>query len=395
MEKKWIYRISLGLALTACGLVSSRAQMVTYDPIHTTVTTIIKFFQEPSFGQLVGNVKKLVQISKFIRQAGRGGELAKEATTTLSLINNYGRVMAADRHILSSEYSVISRDFVSFAREVAAITTDLAEVVQQKNSSMDDGHRLKLVNDASERLQRLNGEIRRYVGRINYISQRRSFGAEDKAATARLYNIASEVTRAGGSSFSGVDEFPGYTYGNEYDNEEVDFEVERRMAQEAALIQQKLYQEYDTKLRIAELEAESLASLQIPKTTKAGFYNIKMREGSCPMIPQLTPQNTFFATTMHYDSASGATFTTTYEDKGKNAFDKAVKDWEYQMEEVCGPLWDAYEKRIDFERNRLIQQTIAPLREQYQREMNEKLDAANRAIAQKYKGQSTTKTKPQ
>lgn len=395
MKKKWIYQMLLGLWGATLSFNYGQAQMVTYDPIHTTVTTIIKFFQEPSFGQLVGNVKKLVQISKFIRQVGRGVELAKEATTTLSLINNYGRVMAADRHILSTEYSIISKDFVAFAKEVAAITKDLAEVVQQKNSSMDDGHRLKFVNDAFERLQRLNGEIRRYVGRINYISQRRSFGAEDKAATARLYNIASEVSRAGGSSFSGVDEFPGFTYGNQYDNEEVDFEVERRMAQEAALVQQKLYQEYETKLRIAELEAESLASLRIPKTTQAGFYSIKMNEGTCPMIPQLTPQNTFFATTMHYDSASGATVTTHYEDKGKNAFDKAVKDWEYQMEEICGPLWDAYEKRIDFERNRLIQETIAPLREQYQKEMNEKLDAANQAIAQKYKGQSTTKAKPQ
>ncbi|WP_207509759.1 hypothetical protein [Telluribacter humicola] len=370
-----------------------RSQMVTYDPIHTTVTTIIKFFQEPSFGQLVGNVKKLVQISQFIRQVGRGVELAKEATTTLSLINNYGRVMAADKHILPSEYGVISRDFLSFAKEVAAITADLAEVVQQKNSSMDDGHRLKFVNDASERLKKLNMEIRSYVGRINYISQRRSFGVEDKAATARLYQIASEVTRAGGSAFGGVGEFPGYTYGNTYDNEEVDFEVETRMAQEAALVQQKLYQEYQAKVRIAELEAESLASLQIPKTTKEGFYYVKMKEGSCPMIPQLTPQNTFFATTMHYDSASGATMTTVYEDKGKNAFDKALKDWDYQMEEICGPLWEAYVKKIDYERNRIIQETIAPLREQYQREMNEQLAAATAAIAEKYRGQTTTKLK--
>ena len=395
MENRKACQILLSILMAAVGQNQVRAQMVTYDPIHTTVTTIIKFFQEPSFGQLVGNVKKLVQISKFIRQVGRGVELAKEATTTLSLINNYGRVMAADRHILSTEYAIISKDFVAFAKEVAAITTDLAEVVQQKNSSMDDGHRLKLVNDAFERLQRVNGEIRRYVGRINYISQRRSFGAEDKAATARLYNIASEVPRGGGSSFSGVGEFPGYTYGNQYDNEDVDFDVERRMAQEAAMVQQKLYQEYETKLRIAELEAESLASLRIPKTTQAGFFSIKMNEGACPMIPQLTPHNTFLATTMHYDSASGATMTTHYEDKGKNAFDKAVKDWEYQMEEICGPLWDAYVKRIDFERNRLIQETIAPLREQYQKEMNEKLDAANQAIAQKYQGQTTTKAKPQ
>ncbi|HEV7347387.1 hypothetical protein [Telluribacter sp.] len=387
-----VFLLLMGLSLAG---YQSKAQMVTYDPIHTTVTTIIKFFQEPSFGELVGNVKKLVQISKFIRQVGRGVELAKEATTTLTLINSYGKVMAADRHILSTEYAVISKDFVSFAKEVAAITTDLAEVVQQKSSSMDDGHRLKLVNDASDRLKKLNGEIRSYVGRINYISQRRSFGVEDKAATARLYKIAADVSRAGGSSFSGVGEFPGYTYGNEYDNEKVDFEVERKMAQEAALIQQKLYQEYETKLRIAELEAQSMVSLQIPKTTKEGFYHIKMKEGASPMVPQLTPHNTFFATTMHYDSASGATVTTQYEDKGKNAFDKALKDWEYQMEEICGPLWNAYEKKIDYERNRIIQEIITPLREQYQQEMNEKLNAANEAITQKYKGQSTTKAKPQ
>lgn len=391
------YRLNLVFLLfcSLLGAYKSFAQMVTYDPIHTTVTTIIKFFQEPSFGQLVGNVKKLVQISKFIRQVGRGVELAKEASTTLSLINNYGRVMAADKHILSTEYGVISKDFVSFSKEVAAITTELAEVVQQKNSTMDDGSRLRGVNEASDKLKRLNAEIRRYVGRINYISQRRSFGVDDKAATARLYNIASEATRNGGSSFSGVDEFPGYTYGNEYDNEEVDFDVERKMAQESAMIQQQLYQEYITKVQIAELEAQSLASLQIPKTTKAGFFSIKMREGTCPMVPQLTPQNTFFTSTMHYDSTSGATFTTHYEDKGKNAFDKALKDWEYQMEEICGPLWDAYEKKIDLQRSMIIQESVTPLKNQYTKEMNEKLDAASASITEKYKGQSTTKPKPQ
>jgi len=115
------------------------SQMITNDPIHTVITTIIKFFQEPSFVQLVGNVKKLVQISKFIRQVGRGVSLAQEATTTLKLINNYGAALAADKHILSSEYSVISKDFTSFSKEVASITKDLAEVVQQKNSTMDDG----------------------------------------------------------------------------------------------------------------------------------------------------------------------------------------------------------------------------------------------------------------
>ena len=76
------------------------SQMITNDPIHTVITTIIKFFQEPSFVQLVGNVKKLVQISKFIRQVGRGVSLAQEATTTLKLINNYGAALPADKHIL-------------------------------------------------------------------------------------------------------------------------------------------------------------------------------------------------------------------------------------------------------------------------------------------------------
>ncbi|WP_439554727.1 hypothetical protein [Dyadobacter sp.] len=387
--KKHVFAALLFFSLSG----GAYSQMITNDPIHTVITTIIKFFQEPSFVQLVGNVKKLVQISKFIRQVGRGVSLAQEATTTLKLINNYGAALAADKHILSSEYSVISKDFTSFSKEVANITKDLAEVVQQKNSTMDDGSRLEGVNKASERLRNLNSEIKSYVGKINYISQRRAFGMDDKSATARLYKIASNVSGEGGSGFSGVDEFPGYTFGNEYDNEEVDFDIEKKMAQEAAMIQQQLYQEFNNKLQIAELEAQSLANMRIPKTTENGFYAIKMREGACPMVPTPTGNGTFFGTTMHYDSTSGVTVTTQYEDKGKDDFKKAMADWEYQMEEICGPLWEAYEKGIDMQRNMLVQETVAPLRDQYTKEMNEKMTAAEAAIAEKYKGQSTTKIK--
>lgn len=165
------------------------------------------------------------------------------------------------------------------------------------------------------------------------------------------------------------------------------------MAQEAAMIQQQLYQEFNNKLQIAELEAQSLANMRIPKTTENGFYMIKMKEGACPMVPTPTGQSTFFGTTMHYDSTSGVTVTTQYEDRGKDAFQKAMKDWEYQMEEICGPLWEAYEKGIDMQRNVLVQETVSPLRDQYTKEMNEKMAAAEAAIAEKYKGQSTTKIK--
>ncbi|GLU56507.1 hypothetical protein Dfri01_59680 [Dyadobacter frigoris] len=371
------------------------SQMITNDPIHTVITTIIKFFQEPSFVQLVGNVKKLVQISKFIRQVGRGVDLAKEATTTLKLINNYGSALAADKHILSNEYSVISKDFTAFGKEVAAITKDLAEVVQQKNSTMDDGSRLEGVNKAAERLRNLNAEIKSYVGKINYISQRRAFGADDKSATARLYKIASEVSGAGGSGFTGVDEFPGYTFGNDYNNEEVDFDVEKKMAQEAAMVQQQLYQEFNNKLQIAELEAQSTANLAIPKTTETGFYSIKIKEGACPMPPTPNGNGTFFGTTMHYDSTSGVTVTTQYEDRGKDDYKAAQKNWELQMEEVCGPLWEAYEKKVDMQRSMMVQAAVAPLRDQYTKEMNEKMAAAEAAIALKYKGQSTTKIQEQ
>lgn len=384
--KKYYLCIFLFFSVFAGG----QAQMITNDPIHTVITTIIKFFQEPSFVQLVGNVKKLVQISKFIRQVARGVDLGKEATTTLSLINNYGKALAADKHILSTEYSVISKDFSSFSKEVASITKDLAEVVQQKNSTMDDGARLDGVNKASERLKNLNAEIRAYVGKINYISQRRAFGIDDKSATARLYKIASNVSGAGGSGFSGVDEFPGYTYQNEYDNEAVDFDVEKKMAQEAAMIQQQLYQEFNNKLQIAELEAQSTANLAIPKTTEMGFYSIKIKEGVCPMPPTPNGNGTFFGTTMHYDSASGVTVTTQYEDRGKDDYKAAQKNWELQMEEVCGPLWEAYEKKIDMQRSMMVQAAVAPLRDQYTKDMNEKMTAAEAAIAEKYKGQTKT-----
>ena len=104
------------------------------------------------------------------------------------------------------------------------------------------------------------------MGRINYISQRRSFGVEDKAATARLYNIASNVTRNGGSSFSSVDEFPGYTYGNEYDNEEVDFDVER--IGQITMIQQQLCESTIPKCKSPNWKPNLWPAYRFPKQPK-------------------------------------------------------------------------------------------------------------------------------
>ncbi|SEJ74535.1 hypothetical protein SAMN05216327_11828 [Dyadobacter sp. SG02] len=393
MKTKKRLAIFLIAVLTTVGTVGVRAQMITNDPIHTVVTTLIKFFQEPSFAQLVGNVKKLVQISKFIRGVGRGVELAKDATETLKLINNYGTALAKDRHLLTSEYSMISQDFTAFSKEVAAVTEEMGEVVQSgKGSTMDDGARLAGINRASEKIKSLNSEIRAYVNRISYLSQRRAFSTDDKIATARLYQIASDASTQGGGAIDKLLEFPGYTFSNEYDNEGVDYETERKMAQEAALVQQELYKQYQSMLEMAELKAKSVAAVAIPKMSKEGFFGQKMKEGICPNppMPQGDQGKHFIQQTVQFDSTSGGTVMLTYEGKGDAEFNRALKQWEYDMEEFCSPLYDIYERQIDMDRTAFMKSELDPKKIELQNWLNQEMEKANKAIQEKYRGQTKT-----
>jgi hypothetical protein len=43
--------------------MNSQAQFVVSDPIHMGITTAIKLLQDPSFKELVGNVKKLMVVT--------------------------------------------------------------------------------------------------------------------------------------------------------------------------------------------------------------------------------------------------------------------------------------------------------------------------------------------
>lgn len=393
-NKKWLVALLLMVLANNVG----KTQMITNDPIHTIVTTTIKFFQEPSFSQLVGNVKKLVQISKFIRTAHRGVQLAKEATETLKLINNYGVALAKDKHLLASEYDMISKDFNAFSKEITNIVEEMGNVVQpNKGSTLSDGERLQGVVHAAEKVRDLNTEIKNYVNRLSYLSQRRAFHQDDKIATARLYQIAAEASYVDGGSIEKLWEHPGFTYSNpeDYDNEGIDYETERKMAQEASLIQQELYKQYQAKLEMAELEAQSVAAIAIRKMSEEGFYALKMKQGVCPVPPKPEGIKDFIYQSVQFDSTGGNVTLQIEKGSGKENWELALKQWEYDMEEYCSPLYDIYSKEIELERAAFSKAKLDPIKLELQAWLNEEMLKAEKGIKKKYLGQSKTVGKEQ
>jgi hypothetical protein len=328
-------KLAIYLLITLLIVTQSKAQWVVSDPMHTGITTAIKFLQEPSFQSLVSNVKELKKISSFIQNIQRGYEVVSLSIELLSSINAYGVAIANDTHILPNEYKLITKDFSNFGKEAASIAQDLSNVVAQNGSSMDDGARLNLVNSVTERMKKLKASLEGYVSRIQYISMKRSFASDDKLATARLYGLAN--TGGGGSTYSGSGINIKPVYSDKYDKVEDDMAKQRAMAKEAAAIQQELNSELNYKIQQARADSKIAAVQTYPKLEQDDFV------GLCKL---------------------GL-------DGGGN-------------KETCNTKFEAYSQRIDAFREKMMNDlTKAPIKT-YTQEMQNQYDAAMEELRKKY-----------
>ena len=166
------------------------AQFAVFDVPHTVITSAIKYLQGASFGDLVEGVKKLEQISKVVRQAGRGIEIAKKSATVIGKVNTISTTLASDAHILDFEYKGISRRFEVMSDEVELAVKDLSNIVQTNGTTMDDAGRLDLLNQAYERISKVDNELSSIFSYYQMVSRKRSRNQADRASTARLYASA-------------------------------------------------------------------------------------------------------------------------------------------------------------------------------------------------------------
>ncbi|PWK16794.1 hypothetical protein LV89_04752 [Arcicella aurantiaca] len=169
---------------------NANGQFAVFDVPHTVITSAIKYLQGASFGDLVEGVKKLEQISKVVRQAGRGIEIAKKSATVIGKVNTISTTLASDAHILDFEYKGISRRFEVMADEVELAVKDLSNVVQTNGTTMDDAGRLDLLNQAYERISKVDNELSGIFSYYQMVSRKRARNQADRASTARLYASA-------------------------------------------------------------------------------------------------------------------------------------------------------------------------------------------------------------
>jgi hypothetical protein len=169
---------------------NASGQFAVFDVPHTVITSAIKYLQGASFGDLVEGVKKLEQISKVVRQAGRGIEIAKKSATVIGKVNTISTTLASDAHILDFEYKGISRRFEVMADEVELAVKDLSNVVQTNGTTMDDAGRLDLLNQAYERISKVDNELSSIFSYYQMVSRKRARNQADRASTARLYASA-------------------------------------------------------------------------------------------------------------------------------------------------------------------------------------------------------------
>jgi len=173
------------------------AQMVTNDPIHTAITTLIKMFQDPSFKSIVSNIEKLKKVTSAVRQFHRGSEIITSVTNITSKLNTYSAAIAKDGHIYPVEYKLMSKDVGMFTTEATKLIKDMKSATTASGGvlQMTDAERAKWLDDTYMKVSAFEGKITRYFEGIKGASIRRSASKADVTATSNLYKFAATVPK--------------------------------------------------------------------------------------------------------------------------------------------------------------------------------------------------------
>ena len=182
----------------------AKAQFITNDPIHTSITSLIKMFQDPSFKTLVGNIEQLKKVSSAVRQFHRGTEIIQSVSRITSGLNGFSTALAKDGHIYPVEYALMSKDIQVFVKEASKIVKDMKAATTASGGvlKMTDAERAKWLEDTYKKISSFERGINSYFNRIKSASIQRSMSKADLTATKNLYSFAVEQPKpiAGGEN---------------------------------------------------------------------------------------------------------------------------------------------------------------------------------------------------
>jgi hypothetical protein len=169
---------------------TAQAQFVVSDPVHTGITTAIKLLQDPSFKELVGNVKKLMEVASAVQQFNRGRELVTNAHGAMSDMNKMASVIAQDRHIHPKEFSRILAGFQRINNEGSSIVVAASNALVQRHAKMTDAERIEWLESMYQKISDFRGVVNEFYGSIRKSSLSRARTNQDRIATAKLYGLA-------------------------------------------------------------------------------------------------------------------------------------------------------------------------------------------------------------
>lgn len=171
------------------------SQMVTNDPIHTAITTLIKMFQDPSFKTMVSNIEKLKKVTSAVRQFHRGTEIINSVTSITNKLTTYSAAIAKDGHIYPVEYKRMSDDIKMFTAEATKMVKDMKAATTSNGGvlQMTDAERAKWLDETYMRISAFEMKVTRYFNGIAAASVKRSASKADLTATTRLYKFAATV----------------------------------------------------------------------------------------------------------------------------------------------------------------------------------------------------------
>ncbi|MGM9512463.1 hypothetical protein ACS5NO_32325 [Larkinella sp. GY13] len=258
------------------------AQMITNDPIHTGITSLIKMFQDPSFKSIVGNIEKLKKVTSAVRQFHRGTEIVESVTRITKKLSTYSTAIAKDGHIYPVEFALMSKDIDMFTTDAQKLIKDMKSVTTAAGGvlEMTDAERSKWLNDTYRVVIAFESKITRYFNRIMAASIKRSASKADMTATGNLYKIAASVPRGyTGGGHGGLVDTKGYD--DQY-NDNLKIPLDYLYQTEAYKTFQKQMRECEFKNQMfykrQEYEAKKMETMALYKLYERG-YQIVVKNG--------------------------------------------------------------------------------------------------------------------
>ncbi|MFY7908698.1 MAG: hypothetical protein ACOVO2_04045 [Emticicia sp.] len=253
------------LSVTVLLPIIVRGQMITNDPIHTAITTMMKLFQDPSFKTMVKNIEQLKKISGAVQQFHRGKEIISKIQNCTQKISSLSTAVSKDGHIYPTEYSLMVQDITKLSKVGTDILKDMKSSTTQSGGvlKMSDAERVRWLDDTYIRVCKFEQLLNTYFSNIQSLSLRRSGNRNDLKSTAKLYSMVSSSTGAGYGGVVG--NIGGSGYDDAYDQKETSSLDSAYTSEQAKKIKemQELctvrMQNYQDELQLAEKKMEGQA----------------------------------------------------------------------------------------------------------------------------------------